>query len=886
MTRWHSRWSRVRDILRGSRLDRDIDDELRFHLDEEIEAAVNRGLTPEQAREAAHRSLGGTPWRVREAIRDVRRVSLADDFRCDTRHALRLLRQNPTFALIVICTLGVAIGAVGTAFSITDAWLFRPLRFPEADRLVVAFAATPAQPGEPAVWMPYRAYLAFKASAHTFSSVAAASFQNATWRTRADARSVVGMRVTPEFFATFGVQPLRGHVLGASDVSGPPAVVLSHGFWQRELGGNDGVLGTRLTLSDASYTVVGVMPRDFDVRLLDQREGAAFWTLLPAGERGYEPDGIGPVAVVGRLRPGTTIEMAQTEVVDIMRRTESAYRLNFNDQFVATLTSLQADNTRTIRSTLLTVLTAALSLLLIASTNVGVLLLGRGLGRRGEVAVRHALGAARTRMVRQFLAESLVLSVAGATLGIALAAVGIRLFLGWNPLGTLPANAVALDLRVLGAVLLLMAITTIVAGLVPAIRISAAGPAAAMGASERWNVSAPAHRAQRGMLAMQMAVSTVLLLCAALLARTFIQLRTEPLGFASDDVTVATVILPKTAFDSGSARNAFYDRFEERLLARPGVRAAAAGTSLPLDAGPPTTVNVTSADDVSAPRISTQDVTASFFETLGIPLVAGRAFDRRDGAPGAPVVMVNARAATALFGSAHSAVGKRVRLDKEPWREVIGVAGNVHTTFFNTLEWRTDPIVYRPAAQAFSDLAPMATSFTMWVHLRADRLVTATDVRNAARAADPGAAVIEVQRVGDLVAAATKQPTFRMTLLLWFCAASLLLAAIGVYGMVAQAVTERLREVAIRVALGAHPRLVIAAFMRRALAAAGFGVVIGVVIALILAGPLESLLYGVRPRDAASLALAAVLLLTVTGVAAWVPALRARRPDTLRLLGR
>jgi predicted permease len=891
MTHWHRRWSRLKDLVRRSRMEREIDDELRFHVDEEIAAGIRRGLTPEQARRAAHDSLGGMPLLVREQIHDAREVSLTDDFRRDLRQGVRLLRRTPAVAAVVLCTMAVAIGAAVTAFSITDAWLFRPLRFPAADRLVVAFMASSPRPAEPAVWMPYRAYLSWKDSATSFSSVSAAFFHGAMWRTASDAKSLVGMRVTPEFFTTFGVPALRGRHFAASDLAAPPALMLSYGFWQRELGGAESAIGRTITLSDVPHTVVGIMPADFDMRLLDRPEGAAFWTLFRPGDRGYEPGGNGPVAIVARLADGATIESARTEAAAIIRQAESAYPINFNqpdangNHFVVNLSSLQADNTRTVRATLLTVLAAALCLLLIASMNVGVLLLGRGLGRRGEVAVRHALGAGRGRLVRQFLTESLVLSVCGGALGIVLAAAGTRLFLAWNPLGTLPANGVQLDLRALAVAIIAMAIATIVAGLVPAIRLSSTGPGAALGGSERGRATAPAQRAQRVMLVGQMAVSTVLLVCAALLARTFIQLRAEPLGFVSDGVAVAEVALPMMPFDSGAARNTYYNQLADALRARPGVRAVAAATTPPLAGGPVASINLAATDSITAPRISAQAVSTGYFAALEVPVVAGRAFDRRDTEQSVPVVMLNARAATQLFGDVRRAVGQRLRIDNEPWREVVGVAGNVRTAFFNTLEWRTDPMVYRPATQGLSRVvSPETPQMSLWVHIRADRALSAEEVRDAARVAGPRAAVLSLQRVPDLVAVATRQPTFRMTLLLWFCGASLLLAAIGVYGLVTQAVADRLREIAIRIALGAHPRTVTATFVRRALTAGLVGLAIGAALAMVLAQTLQSLLYGVRTGDVASLAVAAVLLLTVTGLAAWVPALRATRVDAVNVL--
>jgi predicted permease len=482
--------------------------------------------------------------------------------------------------------------------------------------------------------------------------------------------------------------------------------------------------------------------------------------------------------------------------------------------------------------------------------------------------------------VRQFLAESLVLSACGGALGIALAVLGTRLFVIWSPLDRLPATGVALDVRALSAGMVAMLLTTIVAGLVPAIRLSA-GPA---GSLRGGRSTAPAHRAQRAMLVAQMAGSTVLLVCAVLLARTFIQLRSEPLGFVSDGVTVAEVVLPTSPFDSSAARNAFYEQMEKQLLGRPGVRAAAAATSPPLTPGPPAVVNVTAVDEATAPRLSTQDVTMGFFNTLDIPVIAGRTFDRRDTPEGPPVVVLNAQAATTLFGDAGRAVGRRVRLDGETWREVVGVVDTVRTTFFNTLEWQLAPIVYRPAAQALSRMPPAAASFTLWVHVRSEHEMAATDLRDAARAAGSRAAVIRVQRVPEMIAIATRQPAFRMTLLLGLCVASLALAAIGVYGVVTQAVTERLREVAIRLALGAHPLRLTVSFVGRAVTAGTIGVAIGAAASMMLARTLESVLYGVRSADAASLAVAGVLLLAVIAVAAWLPACRATRSDAVNIL--
>jgi predicted permease len=385
------------------------------------------------------------------------------------------------------------------------------------------------------------------------------------------------------------------------------------------------------------------------------------------------------------------------------------------------------------------------------------------------------------------------------------------------------------------------------------------------------------------MIVAQMAASTVLLACATLLAKTFIELRREPLGF-QPDVTVATVTLPADAFGSGAERSAFYEQMEERLLARPGVRAVAAATVPPLVGGVPAAVNITSVDEPDAPRMSAQDITAGFFDTLGIPIVAGRAFARTDDSRAVPVVILNVRAASELFGDPRRAIGQRLRLDEEPWREVVGVVGDVRTTFFNTLEWRIEPLVYRPAAQAFSRVAPMATSFTMWVHVRGGPVLSAREVREAARGASPRASVIELRRARDLVAQATQQPALRTILLAGFCGVSLLLAALGVYGLVTRALTERVRDIAIRVALGAPRHQVVGTFVRGAVATAAAGLAVGIGLAMMLARTLEPMLYGVRATDAAPLAVTCALLLGITGLAAWLPARRAARMDAMRVL--
>ena len=883
MLRWLTVRSWFRSLVLRRRVDRDIDEELRFHVEEEVESAIRRGLTPEEARSVAMAGLGGSSALIRDACRDQTGVTLVDDLARDLRHGARLLRRNPAFTAVVLATLAIAIGATVTVFSIVNAWLFTPLRFPQPDRLVIAFAAQPDRPSEPAVWLPYRAYLAWKERSRSLTSVSGAFVRAADVTTSTDAYSVLGLGVTSEFFQTMGVGPLLGRTLSARDDTDPHVVVLSHGFWKNRMGGSPAVVGAAISLSGVPHVVVGVMPADFETRVLDMR--FEFWTPLRHDADPYKPGGIGPVTIVGRLADGITLDTARTELASISKATESRYPFNFNN-FVINVTSLQTDNTRTVRATLWTVSAAVTTLLLIAAMNIGALLLGRGLGRTREVAIRAAIGSSRAQLVRQFLTESLLIAFFGGLVGLALAAIALRLFVAWNPLGALPANAIGLNMAALGAAGVAMAITAMVSGLVPALRISTASPHDTLSAGgARGYAAAPAQRAQVAVLVAQMAVSVVLLVATTLLVRTFARLQFAPLGFDATNLSIATVVLPTDPFGSSELRNIYYHQLAERIRTIPGVRAVAAGTSPPLSSGAPMTVNTGPADAMNAPRISAQEITTGFFETLKVPVLAGRPFDERDAAAGIQVVILNARAAHDLFGGTTAAIGRRVRLNREPWREIVGVVGNVQSTFFNTLEWQTIPILYRPASQAFSTIEdPSATRFGFQLHLRSDRRLTMAEVRDAVTSINSRAAVTEFRGVSDMIADATKQPSFRMTLLSSFAAISLLLSAMGVYGLVSQSVDQRLREVAIRRALGAKTADVLVTVTYRALLVGVAGIAIGAVAAFIFSDSLKALLYGVRPHDLLSFAAAAGALLAVTTAAALIPAFRAIRVDPVTIL--
>jgi putative ABC transport system permease protein len=810
-------------------------------------------------------------------------MTLIDDLTRDVQHGARILRRHPGFSFVVLTILSVAIGTSVTVFSIVDAWLLRPLSFPDADRLVIGLAARRERPTEPAVYLAYRSYVAFKERSRTVTGISAAFRRGYVVTGSNDAASALGMAVSEEFFDTMGVAPLLGRTLSAGD-AGTAATVLSYGFWQQQFGGSRDVIGTLVTLNGEPHEIVGIMPNGFDVRMLEQPRGAQVWTLFKTGERGYDRMGDGPVALYARLRPDTSIEAAQAELDRLQQDIEASFpEPQRMSQFSVLLTRLQDDNTRTIRATLLTVVGAVGSLLLIACMNVGTLVLGRGLGRMQEAAVRTALGSGYRRLVQQFLTESLLLAALGGVAGLVLASMGVRLFAVWDPIGMLPASSIAIDLRALFAACAIVAIAVTISGLVPALRVAAIDPQKALRAGGDRTTTGRGQRAQSLLLGGQLAASLIVLVVAGLLAQTFLTLTRAPLGFEPSNLSVINVAFP--ADGTSQQRLDLYERVAAGIAAIPGAQSVAASTSPPLFSGSVVTIRTSSDVNQTPERFSAQDVTANLFETLDIPIVAGRPFDRRDSSSSPPVVIVNEAAARRLFTSPEAAIGRQLFIDRQQPREIIGIVGNTASVFFNTLEWQTNPIVYLPSAQAFSRITnPELRTFGLSVHVRSSGPISLADVRRAATAVNSQVAVTAMDTATNAVATATRQPRFRMTLLAWFSIASLLLTAVGVYGLVAHSVARRAREIAIRVALGARAAMVIRMVARGALTTAALGTLVGSAAALALSTALTSVIYGVDARDPMSFLMAAAVLLGVTAVAALIPALRATRIEPTHVL--
>jgi len=806
------------------------------------------------------------------------------EFTADLGHAARVLRNNPGFATVAVLLLALGIGANALVFSLVDRILLRPLPFRDPERLAAIWETT--HNWDPKVFACYRDVEVFDRQSRAFEGIAGWQWMEYTLTGRGDPRRTSGEAVTPRFFETLGVPAAQGRTFGAADLNRGPAVVLSDAGWKSLLGGAPGAIGQALTLDGRPYTVLGIMPRGFEF----YPRQALFWTLLtPADVARQASAKFHAMGAVGRLRPGVSMAAAEAEIAAL----RAALEQTDPDEIPhagAMVRSLQEEFTwlagRGLRSGLLLLCGAVACVLLIACANVANLLAGRALERRREIAIRTALGAGRGRLVRQILTESLLLCAPGAAAGVLLAYGGLRYFLAVQPVELpigVPAGGVSLDWRVLAFGAGLAVLTAVLSGLLPAMQASRFRLHDLLKQGGRGGSAGRAEQRSRSLLAiLEVALSLALLTGAALLIESLFRLRAEPLGYRMDGLLIARLDLPKAAYPALAGRLLFCSRLTQSLAALPGFEAAVRSGRL---------VHAEAAGGPAAREtafIAAALIVPEYFRVTGLPLAGGREFGPLDTAQSEPVAIVDREFVRRYFVD-QDPLGKHIRLGElgsdSPWRTVVGLVGNIkETNPFDEMHWKVQPHVYMPFPQSEPNggrqLVVMMRASGHWLGADDRPLDTlAAALRRAVRQVDPTLPLSEVTSMRQfLKEQAFSKPGLRAALLGAFAALALLMAAIGLYGVLSQQVTERRRELGVRMALGASPGDVVGLVVRRSLLLTAIGIGVGSVTAMAGMRLLRSFLL-TGPGRPLVLAGVAALMLAIALAAGAAPAWRAARFD-------
>lgn len=847
---------------------RALEDEIRAHLDMAAAERIGRGELPDQARDAARREFGNV-GRVMELTREAWGAVWLDRLMQDLRYAVRSLRRAPVFSAVAIATLALGIGANTAMFTVVRGILLRPLPYPHpASLFAVEHIGKDAHSFLGPV-MPSSEYDAFRRSTKAFSRLGAYATYPVTMVGAGDPVRVPAAGVTASLFPTVDVRPIVGRWFndGEDGEQAAPVVIIANELWQSRFGGDVTVIGRSISIDGTRKTIVGVMPAGFEFPL-----HAQVWEPITIS---VSPGSIRLTRVVGRLAPRATLPQAMTELRAFALERES--RTATREPTITAITPLRDAVVGDVGRSLW-IFTAAVALvLLIACANVSNLLAMRARTRSHELAIRTAIGASRGRLMRQVLTESLVLSGLGGIAGLGVAYVGVALLLRSMPAGLLPRTGeIHVDFVVVAALLLGCVVTGALAGSTAAAIAMRQHPRQAMSDAVR----ATSRGAFRGVfVAAEVALALVLLVAAGLLVQSFSRLRGVDLGFRPTHIVAATLDFPVRQFPTADLVRDVEGRLEGRIAAIPGVTATAVINWLPLDSTYIRGDFVLQDGRKLPPGYSVLKpaVTPSYFAVMGVPIRQGRGFLASD-VGGAARVAVVSESVAHRFWPGRSPIGERFSMSDHPtpadWVTIVGVAADVAQD--GPSAPRAEAI-YQSIAQMDQPFWINHLTFILRDTLPPGRVIPA--IRQAVHQVDPAQPIGAVFPMDRRISDAIAEPRFRSTVLMVFSALALALATIGVYGVLAYAVTERTRELGIRIALGAAPGAVVRLVMRNAAAVAIPGLAIGLALSIVATRALSGFLYGVGPTDPATLLGASVTLLVVALLAGLVPALRASRID-------
>jgi putative ABC transport system permease protein len=865
-----------RNLLRKKHTEQELDDELRAYLELTTAENMRRGMSPEGALQKARRDLGGME-QVKESVRDVRVGVSLEILMQDIRYALRSLRKNSGFTTVAILTLALGIGANTTIFSVVNGVLLKPLPYPNPDRLVTLWETHPT-------WGPFLTvapanFYDWRQQSTSFSRMAALDpYPDFILTGRGEPRRLAGAAVTADFFPLLGVHMALGRGFRATE---DHAVVLSYSIWERYFGARTAIAGTGVRLNDEEYTVVGVTPRDFSLvaKTSDFQARTRFdvWTNLGlASAPAAWTRGTHPLSVFGRLKAGISLQRAQAELDGIARNLRRLYRDDNEAKGIAAV-PMAEHAVSNVRTALLTLLAAVVMVLLIACANIANLLLTRAAARRKEMALRAALGASCKRLAQQLLTESAVLALLGSGFGLALTLLSVPALIAHLPADLPRIAEISVDGRVLAFTTLITLATGIVFGLVPmvqsrGVRLNGRG------------VSAGQSSLRGALIVGQVSLALVLLAGAGLMIKSLSALLRVSPGFQTTHILTARLSLPPRyangyRFGTGQHRriSVFQRELADRVRAIPGVRSAGFTSYLPLagtnnnwsffiEGRPPNPPGVYDSTDY-------RPVTAGYFETIGIPIRRGRSFEARDDEDHALVVVVN-EAMARQFWPNENPVGKRLKFGDEHWRTIVGIVGDVH---HQGLAIAPAPEMYIPWGQVPNvEVRP-----TIVVRSFIEPASLTSALRKAVAEVDPEVPMDQVATMDQLVYGSVSEARFRTAVISLFALLALFVASIGVYGVMSYLVSQRTREFGIRMAVGATRGAVFALILRQGAKLAAIGIAIGLVAAALFGRLIASLLYGVKPLDAATLAGVSILLAAVALFASYVPARRAANTDPM-----
>ncbi len=874
-----SRWLfRLRATFLPGRMEREMREEMDFHLEMEARKLLARGMPPGEAWRQARRTFGEAEYH-KEKARESWGITMIQNFRIDARHTFRTLRRNPTFAAVAVLTLGLGIGASSAIFSVVNGILLRGLPFPGADRLV-SLCETMPDAGGRCITASTPNVADWAEGSRSFQGIGVFRWWGHLLETPGGTENLNSLIATPEFFGVMGYQPAAGRLFRPEDQQegNRQVVVLDHDFWVSRFGGDPAIVGTTLTLEGEPFEVIGILREGQKPPAMGGGERSAdVWLPLHFDPRDDERRNWRGFYAVGRLAPGATLEVARQELAAIRQGLLEEHPADNADWGLEAIT-LKDRVVGQVKTTLLSFLGAVGLLLLITCANIANLILARMSGREGELGLRSALGAGTPRLAGLLLNEGLVLAFLGSALGLALAWGGTRIFLALAPPGIPRLNEVGVDWVVLAFALGLAALATLFFGFAPLLRIRRLDPMQALRRSRHGKPRGPLGGMNGALVVSEVALALALLVGAGLLGRSFAAiLRWEP-GIDREHLLVVANTTSTGTYQSAEALIGLYRALDDALLGLPGVRFVARSSAGPLFGGwePDQVRPLEEAGGSGEGRQARwYDISPGYFQALGVPILQGRDFTHDDGPESTPVVIVNQALADRLWPG-EDPLGRSLWLELHGQsRQVVGVAADVPPL---DPDAAVEPEMFWPQAQYIRPF----THFI--IRTEGDPAQVQGLVADRIREVDPNLQPGPVRGYADLLGRQLVQPRFTMLLITIFAGVALVLAAVGIYGVVSRTVAARTREIGIRLALGAPRARVVREVVGSSMALSGAGVGAGLLLALGLSRFIRSLLHGVVPTDPLTYAAVAAALLAVALLASLLPALAAGRVDPMRSL--